>query len=43
MDHCRCVAFQVELVQKQSIWGYHFGKQSPFLKITMASPPLVRA
>jgi DNA polymerase delta subunit 1 len=34
---------QVELVQKQSIWGYHFGKTSPFLKITMSSPPLVRS
>jgi hypothetical protein len=31
----------VRVVKKQSIWGYHFGEMTDFLKITVALPSLV--
>lgn len=31
----------IVVVRKQSLWGYHFGKQRNFLKITLALPSLV--
>lgn len=34
---------KVEIVKRQSIWGYHFGQLADFLRITVALPDLVPA